>query len=181
MMKSKTNEVSGDYSMSATRRMQAPGNIRSGFQTVGSRSSLANDIEINMSRERQDKESLPKAVVCLVVKNGKVLAVSRGDDVSNLNMPGGSVEPGENPEDAAVRELWEETGIKAKEIYPIFSKVKGGRIVTTFRVPTFTGTLKNSSEGYASWEDYKTLLDGQYGDYLKDVLNSMKTIKLVDK
>ena len=173
-MKPKIREVAGDYSMSATRRMQAPGNIRSGFQTTGSRSSLLNDVEAEESKRAQDEASLQKAAVCLVVNNGKVLAVSRGDDVTNLNMPGGTVELGEDPQDAAVRELWEETGIKANEIYPVFSKISNGRLVTTFRVRSYSGSLKHSSEGFASWEDPKVLLNSQYGDYFREVLKALK-------
>ena len=140
-MKKKTNEVAGDYSMSATRRMQTPGNIRSGFPTKGSRSSLENDVESEQSFERQQKESLPKAAIAFLTKGDKILAVSRGDDMSNMNMPGGTVEPGEDPKDACVRELWEETGIKAVEIYPVFTKVHNGWLVTTFKVPVYLSLI----------------------------------------
>ncbi len=39
------------------------------------------------------------------------LAISRGHDSSDWNLPGGHLEPGEAPHQAAVRELLEETGI----------------------------------------------------------------------
>lgn len=173
MKKSKVNEVAGDYSMSATRRMQAPGNLRSGFNTTGTRSSLLNDLEMEKSVERQNRESLPKAAVCLVRNGGKILAVSRGDDISDLNMPGGTVEPGEDSIDAAVRELWEETGIKAKEIYPVYSRVNNGWLVTTYVVPVYTGKLMRSFEGVPEWTDEETLKSGSYGKYFSDMLNSL--------
>ena len=47
----------------------------------------------------------------VLVRNGKVLLVSDGDGM--FLMPGGGIEPGEQPMAAAVRELHEETGLTA--------------------------------------------------------------------
>ena len=167
------NEVAGDYSMSSTRRMQAPGNIRSGFPTKGTRSSLANDVQGDTDRARQRLESLPKTVAVYVTKGDKVLAVSRELDLDDLNMPGGSVEPGEEPIDAAVRELWEETGIRAEEIFPVYTRVNNGCLVTAFKVTSYRGELKPSWEGIPSWESPDTLLQGRFGRYFKDMLLSL--------
>jgi 8-oxo-dGTP diphosphatase len=174
----KTCEVAGDYSMSSTRRMQAPGNLRSGFQTTGSRSSLENDLELSTSSQRQDEDVLPKAAVCYVTKGNKVLAVSRGQNLSDLNMPGGTAEPGEDPQETAARELWEETGLKAEEIYPIYTRINNGWVVTTYKVHTYSGTLKGSQEGRPSWEDPEVLKNGRYGDYFVSMLKSLTGISL---
>lgn len=50
----------------------------------------------------------------VIVREGYVLAISNGNDMSNWNLPGGGVEPGETFEQAAVRELFEETQVDAR-------------------------------------------------------------------
>ncbi|MFY0988931.1 NUDIX hydrolase [Halomonas sp. C05BenzN] len=55
------------------------------------------------------------AVSAAVVRDGRILMVRRRNppNAGRLALPGGKVEHGENLQDAAVRELFEETGIRA--------------------------------------------------------------------
>ena len=55
----------------------------------------------------------PCAGVMLVNRDGKVLVGQRLDSVLEAwQMPQGGVDPGEDPLEAAYRELWEETGVR---------------------------------------------------------------------
>lgn len=58
------------------------------------------------------------AVGCVIVKDGKILLVKRGYPPREgmWAIPGGVIEVGESIAEAAVRELEEETGIKAEPI-----------------------------------------------------------------
>lgn len=47
----------------------------------------------------------------VIVRAGRVLAITHGHDHANLNLPGGGVEAGESFGQAAVRELMEETQV----------------------------------------------------------------------
>lgn len=170
-------EVAGDYSMSGTRRMQAPGNIRAGRNVRGSHGSLLGDAEAARDVERQEAAALPHASVALVVKGDKVLAVTRGSDVDDLNMPGGGGEPGEDPEETCIRELWEETGLLATDLHPIFTTRRGGKIITTYRVTAYAGRLRSSSEGIPSWEDPDVLLQSRYGDHFARTLKLLRRSK----
>ncbi len=49
----------------------------------------------------------------IVIRAGRVLAISHGHDRSNVNLPGGGLEAGESFAAAAIRELREETQIDA--------------------------------------------------------------------
>ena len=55
-------------------------------------------------------------VVCYIVRDGRLLVFKHLDepwDESGLQVPAGSIKPDETPEDAAIREASEETGLSA--------------------------------------------------------------------
>lgn len=68
------------------------------------------------------KRDRSQAFVC---RNGKILLVEhimKGRDFFNL--PGGGIEEGENPEEAALRELKEETNVTGKILRPLTIEYK---------------------------------------------------------
>jgi ADP-ribose pyrophosphatase YjhB (NUDIX family) len=53
------------------------------------------------------------AAVCLVIRNKKILMVThKYGEIEHHSLPGGGIEVGETPENAAIRELWEECGVR---------------------------------------------------------------------
>jgi 8-oxo-dGTP diphosphatase len=61
-------------------------------------------------RETPAASGPPAVAVAIVAGDLGVLFGRRRDGVPPWTSPGGKIEPGENPEDAAVRETLEETG-----------------------------------------------------------------------
>lgn len=58
-------------------------------------------------------------VVCYIVRDGQLLVFAHRDepwDESGLQVPAGSIKPGETPEAAALREACEETGLRGLQI-----------------------------------------------------------------
>jgi len=67
----------------------------------------------------------PCAGVMLVNTHGHVFVGQRIDSqVDAWQMPQGGVDPGEDPKQAALRELWEETGVKAS-LVTVEAETKG--------------------------------------------------------
>jgi 8-oxo-dGTP pyrophosphatase MutT (NUDIX family) len=56
----------------------------------------------------------PKVAVAIVTSHLGVLVGRRRDGNPPWTFPGGKIEPGESPEDAAVRETLEETGLRVR-------------------------------------------------------------------
>lgn len=163
-MKKSLGEIVGDYTMKGSRRYDAPGNIRVGMKVIGNRGNVLTDEE--------STTEIPTAV-CVIVKraDGKVLAVTRNGDENDLNLPGGMIELGEKSEEAARRELWEETGLIATDMTEVYRGVGRTRFVVVYKANDATGNVRSSPEGLAMWVDPKRLLNGTFGDLF---LNLMK-------
>ncbi len=74
---------------------------------------------------------LPTIVVIARDEQDRILFVHDRDS-DCWTLPGGIIEPGESPADAAVREVWEETQLLAK-LTRIVAVVGGADCVTTYR------------------------------------------------
>lgn len=110
------------------------------------------------------------ASACVYVEcpiTGRVLGVARRDNQNDFGLPGGKVEPGELELDAAVRELEEETGIKANRghLREVFRR-QGG---VTFRLDWPDGCYQigpaKAGEPRVDWVTLDQLMNGSFGDY----------------
>ena len=153
--------------MSGLRRYDAPGNIRQGQNVRGSRQETLEDESLG--------DNLPTTSIALFQrKDGKILAVSRGKDLSDMNLPGGGIEAGETPEDAVRRELWEETGFIADKVVKVFEGENSKGVNTAvFKVLSATGKLKSSQEGIARWVEKDELLSSSYGDFFFEIMKKI--------
>lgn len=91
-------------------------------------------------------KSIRKAVRCYLIKNNKVVVTKykQGNKKEGYyDIPGGKIEKGEIPEETAIREMKEETGLKVKNL-----KYKGNMIIEyPNRIFDFDVFITNESEG----------------------------------
>ena len=71
--------------------------------------------------------------------------------------------------------MWEETGLRAQEMFPVYSGMEdeGGHFVTVYRVFSYTGNLSHSTEGYPDWVTPRELLYSRYGDFFARVAKKL--------
>jgi 8-oxo-dGTP pyrophosphatase MutT (NUDIX family) len=122
-----------------------------------------------------------EASVMLIIKDGLILSVSRKYDQSKYGLAGGKVEPGESPGMAAVRETFEETGIKVADCIWIYKRVEppdrpDGESFNAYAyyAVDWSGTPVASEEGVVKWLTVKELTEthGAFPDYNRDTLNA---------
>jgi 8-oxo-dGTP pyrophosphatase MutT (NUDIX family) len=85
---------------------------------------------------------IPAVTVLTFDRDGRVLLVKHGD-VRRWTTPGGAVDPDERPADAAVREMWEETGLHV-DLEGVLGVYGGPEFTTTYSngdVVTFVMTV----------------------------------------
>lgn len=121
---------------------------------------------------------------CIKNKKGEILLQKRGD--KNLwGFPGGAVELGESLEEAVIREIFEETGLKisVEKLLGVYSKYEDHYpngdvcqpIAHFFEATDFTGELNSDNEETLELEffplnDFPPLVNSQHEAIKKDLL-----------
>jgi 8-oxo-dGTP pyrophosphatase MutT (NUDIX family) len=127
----------------------------------------------------------PTAALVLLRRRGHILCVGKWDS-EDWGLPGGKLEPGETPSQAAARELREETGLRVnpselKHVYTGFYKTY---VVATFEAPEHVpGKPEESEEGPVCWGDWKLITRGRYAEYnraLRQTVEPMRLFELQD-
>lgn len=106
-------------------------------------------------------------------RDGRYLCVIDNDNPTRIGLPGGRIEPNEFIEDAATRELWEETGLIANSLLLIDTSNFCENQVSLFVGSHIEGSLKSSIEGRVAWCSTKDLVTGFFGDYYFNVFKKL--------
>lgn len=96
----------------------------------------------------------------LLNKNGDVLCVSRKDNHSAFGLVGGKVDDGETPEEAAVRETKEETGLDISNLRLIFSMHRDGYMGYTY-LADWEGEVSTDEDHVVKWSGFNELTHSQ--------------------
>lgn len=102
------------------------------------------------------------AVRCFLVQDEKVVCIKyKTGEIGYLDIPGGKIEEGETPEEASIREVYEETGMKVSDL------VKVGDVIVeypdrifnfkVFLATSFSGIPKEQEENEAFFISIKDL------------------------
>lgn len=100
-----------------------------------------------------------KAVLCFLLRDGEVLLIrkKKGFGAGKINGVGGRVEPGERPEEAAVREVFEEVGVRVRSLEPAgtlefySADSEPDWLIHVFLSRDFEGEPRESEEASPRW------------------------------
>ena len=152
------------------------------------------------SEDRDKKKKLKKSLEnfllsqgrkgsgCLVVDDKGRFLLGKRSDTGMWATPGGHVEEGESFEQAAIRELQEETGIVGKNPTELLQGLYNGYDSKTFLVTSFKGKLKRNPEFldlkwfYVSdipWDCTSDYTGDAIGKYVKKELSKSRDLSLM--
>lgn len=98
--------------------------------------------------------------LCHVIDGDNVLLkmATRGVSEGRWNAPGGKIDEGETPENCAIREVLEETGLRIRDLksHGVINFHMDGKndivfIVHLFSTKNFSGSLNSTEEGEVRW------------------------------
>ncbi len=115
----------------------------------------------------EEIENRQASVIFIQNEDGLVLTVSRKTNSSKIGLPGGKIDPGESPEQAAIRELKEECGLDASNLRHVFTYQDVGCFKTHTFIGDVKGTIQTTEKGVIRWVEPKALLNPEHSPYSK--------------
>lgn len=117
------------------------------------------------------------AVCALIIKDQKVLAVSRKDNPQDLGLIGGKANPNESLRQALHREVEEETGLsfEDKDCRLIFSSMCGDYMSLTYYIKSYSGSIHTNESGIVKFVDYDEIISDNcsFKEYNMDLLDTI--------
>lgn len=104
------------------------------------------------------------AQVVLINEEGLILAVSRKDNHEDFGLPGGKVDPGETPEQAAIRETKEETGLDIHDLQLVFSMFRNDYMGYTY-LAKYSGEINHNEPHVVKWTLFDTIKNGSFAKF----------------
>ncbi len=130
-------------------------------------------------------ENVELTVLCLITDRSRLLLQNRTKkDWQGYTLPGGHVEPGESFDDAAIREMQEETDLDIKN--PRLAGVKqfpienGRYIVLLFKATEYSGTVVSSDEGQMEWVESDRLSEINTVEDFEDLIRVINDPELTE-
>lgn len=124
------------------------------------------------------------AACALVIKDGKVLSVSRKDNPNDFGLPGGRAEDWEYIPDAAIRELKEETGLIAiwrsartpQLVHEGYSS--DGWYTYTYLITEWEGDINTTEAGKIAWLSPEELMtNSSFSAYNRAVFEAIGLVE----
>jgi 8-oxo-dGTP pyrophosphatase MutT (NUDIX family) len=118
--------------------------------------------------------------VVLINEDGLICLVSRKDNHKDFGIPGGKLDKGESYEEAAIREVKEETGLDIKNLTMIFAMHRKGCMGQTF-IAEYSGKIdydKEKEPHVVKWGKMKEAIDGKFGYWNKLVKETLKSLNV---
>ena len=122
----------------------------------------------NVLDDADEEEQKTKKAACVLVfhpDGERVLAVSRKTDPNDFGMPGGKVDSGETPEEAAVRETKEETGLDVVDLELVFDRIDANDYITYTFIANVVGNIDTDESGVVKWARPEELMRGSFSEY----------------
>lgn len=115
-------------------------------------------------RAGADKHDESHGACTVVMRDGHILAITRGWDLDDLALPGGKLKKGESFGNGALRELREETGVDASQavLLPVAHRRNGAAESVSYLVVgrvRFPAVMRSEPfEGFVRWATPQELL-----------------------